>query len=205
MTSFIQEHWLALVSLIVALIGGVPGIVTVIQEWRSRPKLAAYLHHLIPLNTTNVLGESFTGLILHIAIGNKGKEPLVPLVFQLECKIRGTWFSFQTASIPEGFKVSGPDVQYSYTNVEENDIQKRQKSITRESPVNGYLFFVSKEINFDDLQTVFMRMPIKLKCRDLFGQVYEFILNDDLVNTAQLSPIHFSKNGVKVSKSAVST
>ncbi len=148
MLDLIREHWLALISLVIALIGGVPGIVAVLNEWKARPKIAAYLHHLIPIRANDVWGESLAGLILHVAIGNKGKEPLVPLAFQLECKIDGRW-----------------------------------------------------EIGFDELNSIFVRMPIKLKCIDLFGRVHELILNKDLKPTIRRHSDLVPGRGVEVSVS----
>ena len=115
MIDFVREHWLSLISLAVALLGGVPGVITVLNDRKARPKLAAYIHHLMPISSKDAWGESLVGLILHISVGNKGKEALVPLVFQLDCKINGKWIAFESSSIPEGFVVSGPDWQYKYT------------------------------------------------------------------------------------------
>jgi len=196
---FIQLHWLTVISLAVALIGGVPGIVTVFSAWKARPKLAAYITNMMPIKGKDTWGESLTGLILHIIIGNEGKEPLVPITFQLECKINGKWINFKTSSIPEGFIVNGPDSQHIFTNVIENDIQKRNKSITRESPVYGFFSFVSKEVDFDELNIIYTRMPIKLKCVDLFGQTHEMILNKDFTQTTHIDPDLSPGKGVKVS------
>lgn len=155
-------------------------MVAVWSEWKSRPKLSAYLHHLMLIRGNDVWEGSLTGLILHVAIGNKGKEPLVPLVFQLECKIDGKWIPFESSSIPEGFTVSGPEWQYRYTDVAKNDIQKRQASITRDAPNYGFFAFVSRQVDFDKLNNIFREMPIKLKCIDLFGRKYELVFNNDL-------------------------
>lgn len=201
MLDFIRVNWLALISLCVALIGGAPGVVAVLNEWKSRPKLSAYLHHLIPIHANDVWGGSLAGLILHVAIGNKGKEPLVPLAFQLECKINGKWIPFEASSIPEGFTISGAGWQYKYTNVDKNDIQKRQAAITREIPIYGFFSFVSKEIGFEELNNIFVRMPIKLKCTDLFGSVHELVFNKDLNPTTHRHSSLPPGRGVEVSVS----
>lgn len=177
----LQENWLALISLIVALVGGVPGLILVFNEWKARPKLAAYLYHLIPIQVSDVHGRTLVGLVLHVAIANRGKEPLLPLVFQLECKISKKWVPFEAGSIPEGFKIDGIGWQYEYTNVAENDIQKQKKPISRESVLSGFIAFVSKEISFDELNAVYMQMPIKIKCIDIFDQAHELVLKNDLM------------------------
>ena len=183
MIDLILKNWISLISLSIALIGGIPGLITVLNNKKAQPKLAAYVHHLSPFSCNDTQGKSLVGLILHISIGNKGKDALVPLVFQLECKISGKWVSFEASSIPEGFTITGPGWQHKYTNVAKNDIQKRQQSITRESPINGHLSFASRSVSFDELNRVHLQMPLRLKCVDLFGKTYKFILNNDMKPT----------------------
>lgn len=201
MLNFIQGNWLALVSLVVALIGGAPGVVTVWREWKARPKLSAYLHHLMPIKANDVCGGSLVGLMLHVAIGNKGKEPLVPLAFQLECKIDGQWIPFEASTIPEGYTITGPEWQYTYTDVAKNDIQKRQTSITKEVPVYGFFSFVSRQVDFDKLNDAFRKMPIKLKCIDLFGHKHELVFKNDL-KTVKTHPCLPPGSGVEMRSSS---
>ena len=122
--------WLPLISLVVALVGGVPGVVTVLRERKARPRFAAYLRQISPICVNDASGHPRVGLILQVAIGNEGQEAIVPLAFQLECKIRGKWRSFEAGSIPEGFTVTGPEGIRTYTNVFENDIHQRQKGLS---------------------------------------------------------------------------
>ncbi|MHB1188323.1 hypothetical protein [Thiobacillus sp.] len=183
MLDVLRDNWIALVSLSVALVGGVPGVIAVVNEWRARPNLAAYLRNIVVINANDVWGETRAGLILFIAIGNKGKDSLVPLAYQLECQIGGKWMLFESLSVPEGYVVNGPDWQYKFVDVAENDIQIQRKTISRESPVQGFLTFGSRDTTVEELTSVYLRMPIKLKCVDLFGHVHEFILNKDLKPT----------------------
>lgn len=191
MLDLLRDNWIALVSLSVALVGGVPGIIAVINEWRARPNLAAYLSNIVVIKADDVWGETRAGFILFLAIGNKGKEPLVPLSYKMECQIGGKWLLFEYLSLPEGYEVNGPDWKYKFVNVAENDIRIQRRTISRELPVHGFLAFASKETTIEELVSVYLRMPIKLKCVDIFGQTHEFILNKDLTPTrahARLPP-----------------
>ncbi|MHB1144159.1 MAG: hypothetical protein ACYCZS_04600 [Thiobacillus sp.] len=183
MLDLLGDNWIALVSLFVALVGGVPGVIAAVNEWRARPNLAAYLHNIVVIKAADVWGETRAGFILFLAIGNKGKEPLVPLAYKLECQIGGKWLVFESMSLPEGYMVNGPDWQYKFVDVAENDIRTQGRTISRESPTHGFLAFVSRDTSLEELASVYMRMPIKLKCVDLFGKVHEFILNKDLKPT----------------------
>jgi len=180
MPDLLGDNWIALVSLFVALIGGVPGVIAAVHEWRARPNLAAYLHNIVVIKAANVWGETQAGFILFLAIGNKGKEPLVPLAYKLECQIDGNWLVFDSVSLPEGYMVNGPDWQYKFVEVAENDIRIQGRTISREAPTHGFLAFVSRDTSLEELTSVYLRMPMKLKCVDLFGKAHEFILNKDL-------------------------
>lgn len=134
-----------------------------------------------------------------MGVGNKGTDPLVPLAFQLECKICGKWEKFDRSTIPEGFKIQTPSGECEYTNVDGNDIQKQKHSITRATPIYGFLSFVSNNINHEDLLKEYLSMNIRLRCIDLFGNRYSFVLNDDLNETPPTSPLPSqSGGGVKV-------
>jgi hypothetical protein len=177
--NFLESNWLSLLSLSIALVGGVPGIVALITTHKALPRLFAYMHRLVVIDA-NHFGEGLQGgLILHLAVGNRGKEPLVPLAFQLDCKVRNRWIRFENAAVQEGFMVSGPDWTYKYADVAVNDIQQRRGCISRDSPVYGYLAFVTKQAGVDELKSAHLTMPMMLKCIDLFGKTHTFLLNMD--------------------------
>ena len=53
---FIQTNWLALLSLVVALLGGVRGLIDLRNWQRSYARMAAYMEHLklIDVNKTDI-------------------------------------------------------------------------------------------------------------------------------------------------------
>lgn len=184
MTDLDVNNWLTYISICIALIGGVPGVIAILREQKARPKIAAYLHTISPLSMKDTQGQEHVGLILDITIGNQGREAIVPLALQLECKINGKWLQFSSGRIPEGYTVTGPTGEYQINNVRETDLNQRKHAITRESPAHGYLLFIAKDISMSELTAIFLQMPKKLRCIDLFMKTHELTLNQDLIVTS---------------------
>ena len=171
MLDLLKEHWLAITSFVVALIGGVPGFLSIWKDWKARPQIAAYLRNLLLIHTSDVQGKPISGLILQLSIGNKGKDAIVPLAYMLECKIEDKWVRFKAATVPEGA---------AYVKAGERDLRPTDRAITRESPAVGFLAFAITEMTYEELHPLFTRMPKRLICIDLFRREHKIDLNDDL-------------------------
>lgn len=178
---FLYQNWLALLSLVIAVFGGVRGILDLINEVRSHPKLAAYLLHITPIDSLDTGGKKIGGLILDLRIGNKGREALLPLAFHLECKLAGHWEKMIRGTISEGFTINFENHFRRFENVNATDISLCVDSIKRDSPVNGLLIFVSKNIEYSLLAKEFKNMPIRLICTDLFKVRHQIVLNKDFI------------------------
>lgn len=183
--NWLLNNWFSFISLIVALFGGIPGIVAVLKERKFRPQLAAYASDFVAFSY-DLHGETIAGIYLRLKVGNKGKEPLVPLAFKLECEIAGKWIPFEAGAPNEGFVIKLASGEHKLTNVLENDLQRRRGSITRESPTEGFLLFLSKDVSIQELASIILRIPIKLVCIDLFQEPHEVLLNTDRRPTSQL-------------------
>lgn len=141
MLQFVQTNWLALLSLVIALVGGVRGLIDIANEMRSHPRMSAYLRHLTPISTQDTSGRPCVGLILELTIGNRGRDALVPLAFQLKCKIGDKWLPFTRGTVPEGFALNLNGSIQKFNNVEETDIGRFAHAIKRENPAIGFLVF----------------------------------------------------------------
>ena len=122
----------------------------------------------------DLAGKEIPALILYLSIGNAGKEAVVPLAYQLECKIGDKWVRFEAGAVPEGA---------AYINAGEVDL-RQMRAITRESPAVGFLAFATRKLTYEELKPVYVRMPKRLFCVDLFQRRHKIDLKDDLQPSA---------------------
>lgn len=150
---FITKNWLAIISLLVALIGGIPGIIAVINQRKNRPIFTFSLVNLIIGESRDEpSGETRTMVLLTGTASNQGASVLSPACFELECKISGTWIKFEKRLIPEGasFQSDVQDLQLS--SAWKTDLQRFNGSVTKGMPLTGHLMFLSPAVPLEELR-----------------------------------------------------
>lgn len=172
MTDYLAANWLALVSLALAVIGGVPGIVSLLQHLRRRPRFVVTPANLI--NGTirfDSAGPEFTHVTFAVTIANSGETPLTPAVYDLELQHEGRWILFERSLIPEGIVFESSDQDISAPHASTDDLQKSKASIAPGTPARGYLMFVTNKLSLTQLRAI--RDPkFRFICRDVFGKKY---------------------------------
>jgi hypothetical protein len=170
---FISKNWLAIVSLLVALIGGVPGIIAVINQRRNRP---IFRFTLVNFITGQVLhapsGDANTMVFLTGTASNEGNSVLSPAYFELECKTDGSWLRFEKKLIPEDAKFESDAQDIQLASAWQKDLQRFNGRITTGMPLNGHLMFVSSNVPLEKIRDN-PNLKLKLICRDIFGKEHK--------------------------------
>ncbi|HQM30828.1 MAG TPA: hypothetical protein PLR20_15870 [Syntrophales bacterium] len=167
---FISRNWLAIVSLLVALIGGVPGIIAIINQRRNRP---VFRFSLVNIITGHVLhspsGNTHTMILITGTASNEGNSILSPACFELECKTDGNWLRLEKKLIPEDATFESDAQDIKLASAWRKDLQRFSGTITTGMPLNGHLMFVSSNVPLDKIRDN-PNLKLKLICRDIFGK-----------------------------------
>ena len=125
---WLSSNWLAVVALLVAIFGGVPGIIAVYEHYTDRPKVVMTLLRIDsgslnwPENS-----EQNTYVLLEFEVINEEKSsiPLPPAPFDLSVKVDGEWIEFDKIAIPPSGTVLYSDHNdQSGANIDHMDLQK---------------------------------------------------------------------------------
>lgn len=166
---FLQQHWIALLSLLVALIGGVPGIIAVVDHLRKRP---IFRFTLVNVITGRDAAKDQTIVLLTGTATNEGNKPLTPALFELRVRSHRAWLTFDKALIPEGARFSSDTQSITVADPSKHDLQRLSASISPETPLYGHLLFVSSAVSLDALRS--QESPDwRLTCVDVFDRRHE--------------------------------
>lgn len=164
---FIKQNWIALLSLLIAFIGGAPGVISIINHFRQKStfqySLAGIIFGEFSINKSCML--LFSGII-----SNVGDKPLVPATFDLEVKIGKTWHKMSKILIPENSKFESNQQEITIDKPWESDLQKIKVSITQSMPAYGYLMFTNNALKKEAFEV--LDITYKLICTDIFGKKY---------------------------------
>lgn len=197
MSDFLIKNWLALASLTVAVLGGVPGITSIFDFIGRRPKFGIDLGGYMT-GTVGVDSGEMTVLLLTLIVWNKGGKPLVPAFFDLEVKVGGRWITLIRHVIPDqAVYNSASQVIRFGPNQTDFDLHKFTGSIAADTPVDGQLLFLTKDIPLETFRSPSGPPPAKLVCRDVFGKKHKVTL--DLGREEVEGSIVFPRQGIVVS------
>lgn len=181
---FVSENWLVIISLLVALIGGVPGIIAVINQRRNRPIFRFALENLITGTMPHEPShDGQTMVLLTGTASNEGNSVLTPAVFELNCKVDGKWIKFEKTLILEDAQFQSDTQDIQFESVSQDDLQKFSGTITTGMPLRGHLMFVSRAVPLERIQNN-QNLELKLTCRDIFGKEH-------------ITPIKQDRNAIK--------
>ena len=189
MEEFIEKNWVALISLLVALIGGAPGIIAIINHFRNRIVFDFKIEGITIGGINNKAVILLTGTIT-----NAGNKPLRPDTYNLEVKIDKKWFKLDKTVIPKKSILNSDSQKISIENLYENDLLKIDQSIISSSPVRGHLMFTTNKISLAKLRDE--EYTLKLICFDIFNKKFQTKFPRPQYNPNQ--PIKFPRHGMSV-------
>ena len=189
---FVNNNWFAIISFLVALIGGVPGIITVINQRKNRAIFRFKLENFIRGQSFTPSGEAQTMVFLTGTASNEGNAVLTPAYFELECKAEGKWIKFEKRLIPEGLQLQSDHQQIQLEAPWKKDLQRYSGTITTGMPLNGHLMFVSPTAPFEKIRDNLNLLEFKLTCRDIFEKKYIMPIEPgtNVINAPTIHPKH---------------
>lgn len=188
-----KNEVLAIIGTAIALIGGVPGFIGLLNHIRSRAALHVELAHMI----SGELNGRFA-VLLTVTVSNRGRDPITPVQYDLDCHLgrRGGWLRFERRLIPADLTfASGGRLE---GEVADHDLQQKTVVVQHAQPVVGHLLFVSDAVG----QPQFIqarddkRLRMWILCVDVLGRNYKHKLKLDL-NPVR-SPMVFPHHGIVV-------
>lgn len=194
---FVIDNWLTIISLLVALIGGVPGIIAVNNQRKNRPIFRFELVHLLSGAFDSTSEGSHLMVLLTGTASNEGNTILTPSHFELECAIDGKWIKFQKKLIPQDLQFKGDNYDVQLVSPWQNDLQRYGGTITTGLPLHGHLMFISFTVSLEKIKDNPDLLEMKLTCCDIFGK--KFITPIELNLNAITSDTSFPKHGLLVS------
>lgn len=160
MNNFIEKNLIAIISLIIALFGGVPGFLHFLDFLKKRPKLDGEL-----ISVISGLYDGVPCVFMALTLVNKGKTPIFPAWFDLEAKSKSSWIKFERVSIPAGLQFQSENQVILVEPEKILDLQKYEGSISIDNPLRGHLMFVSKDLILEELKST-KKFLFKLICVD---------------------------------------
>lgn len=180
---FLSQYWIQIITIIIAVLGGIPGIVNLIKYQKSKAKFVANTK----VFSYGGMGEGensreFVLLFLHIT--NKGTDPINPIGFSLSYKKGRKWIKMQLTEIPDWLNQPSPDFDLEYSeNLREKDLGKRKYTLKQGEFESGVLMFSSNEITQEDFEESKTKV-FKLLCEDVTGELYKTKLISNKKNDA---------------------
>jgi len=183
---FLQENWIALTSLVVALTGGVPGILAAIQHFRRQARfrftVAGFMGGEIVDQVANVTAAM---IVLSGAIANEGDRPLSPSAFRLWVRLRRRWVEFASRPIPPDVTFPSENQDIRFENAASKDLLKVPATIEPGDAAHGHLMFLRDGIDPMEIRRS-RPLRMKLQCHDAFGRIHKVRLKLPLDTSGEI-------------------
>lgn len=214
MTS-ITKNLIVGVTLLIALIGGIPGGIGIYQYFTSRPKVAIVLNRIDfgSLQWPNDSQKySYILLELDVSNGEISPIPLPQKPFSLSVKVDRKWIELKKTYIPlSGTRFCASESDTTCGNIDHMDLQKfRELNVSRlyghfESwgrksvqymDSKHYILFITTQASFHDLEKTFKEvnhkdLPLRLYWQDMRGNINKPFFS-------ALEPLRITKNCYQV-------
>lgn len=170
---FFDENWLVLISLGIALIGGAPGVISVINHFQQDERLSFKItSFIIGEYTLNNPPERVRMFLLSGSLSNKGLKPVSPDFFHLRIKIKNKWIEMQRMLLSENNVFQGDNVDYKFENLTKRDLHLFNQKIEYMEPIYGHFMFLTGDVPRDVLKNE-KNIKMKLTCNDVLGTVHK--------------------------------
>jgi len=195
---YLANNWLVIISLMIALLGGVPGILSAIVHFRNIPRFHFSVAGIITGELPKDDSENGDAMILlPCTVSNNGPQPLSPETFELSIDIDGRWKPFSRGLIPEGAQFVSTTQEIQLSEPWKHDLQTFSGPISKGQPVHGFLMFLSTDIPIEKVrQSINQNCRVKITCVDIYNKSYYVKLR---LGANQIKfPITYPKHGVSI-------
>lgn len=182
---------LTVVTLMIAALGGLPGIVATYKFFVEKPKFEAQNLFWMTWNMVHEPGQKpdATAIMFGLVITNSGRDVLTPVKFNFEIKIDHEWIALTGYHIDD--HVVGELRRGGYHFEEETGVDLSDKVpivIPRGMPVSGHLMFTTEKVSADKIRSVMVdriekerlshvNKNVRLTCVDVFSKEHSVHLN----------------------------
>jgi len=184
---------ISILSLVISLFGGIPGIIAWIQFSKNKPKLSFQLVHML-IGETDRNSTNRTSVFLSGTLTNKGEMVLSPSIFEARVFFDGKWKKLERALIPDGVEFLSNESTIDVGNPSTMDLQKYAQKISSMQPVEGhFLFFTDIPRN----EFIEKSTSLEITCIDVANN--EFVCTVDINKLGKGGiPIVYPKHGLQV-------
>lgn len=188
--------WVAVVALIIALVGGVPGVISIINHYRNRPIFYFSLVNTIGGDLIQeATGKKYSMIMLNGTVSNKGDKPLSPAYFNLEAKVEGKDIRFTRILIPENVTFPSDIEQIDVREPWKRDLQRFTGSVSTDTPVEGHLMFICDSVYGESLRTS-RDITWKLTCIDVSGKSHRATVKPNIARYESVTV--YPKHGITI-------
>lgn len=191
------QDWLGWISLVVAIVGGVPGFVSALTFFRSAAKLTVRPDgvivgnaRLVPSNGSNTADEpELTLWFGALTISNQGDKVLTPVAFELEVKKGRKWIQLDVQLIPENTPFQSEEQDINVSEPWKRDLARFSGTISYAMPLVGFLLCFTTKFSRDELLNA---KEHRLTCTDVFGRRHraEFDRAGEVEQDSSVLPRH---------------
>jgi len=170
MYDFILKHqvFITIVISVVALSGGVPGILSIWNEWNDKPAFHFQLGGLAT-GTLHTPQGSTPSLLLSGTASNPGKQPLSTATFDVRMKFKGKEHKVQKMVIQESLLDDG---RLQLDRATFRDLLRNVTPIPPGQGVYGSLLILAPGLKSEDLDPLPTDIVFDITCADIFGRSY---------------------------------
>lgn len=172
MWDFLKENWISITALTIALSGGIPGIISIVNYFHNRP-IFGFEPHGILTGTLASDNSERNILMLFGTVTNAGTKPLNPKSFGLKVQAGDKWVSLRKMAIPETCVFNSERQKIKIKEPSKINLQEWKRPILIGEPARGCLLFESNELVNETL-TDNNSMTFELICVDIFNKEYTF-------------------------------
>jgi hypothetical protein len=210
MADILTKYWLEFVTLAIAVSGGVPGLITLVDWIRNKPKFHFTLVHMFYAEDSDESDPTML-LVLIGSAANRGNVPLVPGCFDLEAIVDGRLITFHrlllTGDIIRAkMAETGHPVQIRLEGGESRNLNAYEGAIPSNAAIHGHLAFTTQEIRCKDFSTR-EELELVVICRDVFNKKHkcyvELDLSDskaDVIHPQQGYSLHSAEDSLPTSE-----
>jgi len=161
-----------IITIFIALSGGIPGIISVVSYFESKPNL---MIDICGFGTAKIASDPDNSRVLFIvliALANSGAKPVFPAGFGMEYKYNDEWIKLNKEILPENFSSSNNNSIFCINNPPKYDLQRYDKAIDNSKPIYGLLAFTTNNFTLSELRSK-GSLEVRITCFDVFRDKYE--------------------------------
>jgi len=187
MSHFLADNWIALLSLAVALIGGIPGLLAVLDHLRLAPEFGVSMVNVV-VGHEKRGGHERVMLLFTLTAWNKGERPVTPASFDMDLRKGRRWVRLERSLIPPDIELKSNE---QLIEIQPQDLQLVTGSIAPDKPVSGHLMFNTVAFTLSELRSSH-EIRGRLICHDIFARKHraKFTFKLEAIDQTMVYPKH---------------